>query len=198
MTSPSQLDYSTYYHVFNRGVNRGNIFLEEKNYGYFLNLYIKHIPPIADTFAYCLLGNHFHLLVRIKSREEILQQTLRVSETLRVSQQFSNFFNAYAKAINKTYERTGSLFQHPFGRRMIQTDAYFLRAIRYIHQNPQKHGFVDDFRSWLYSSYKIMLDTSPTFIKRDEILEWFGGIKGYEKFHQENLLEEVPFAPDDD
>lgn len=110
----------------------------------------------------------------------------------------SNFFNPYAKAINKAYGRTGSLFQHPFGRRMIQTDAYFLRAVRYIHQNPQKHGFVDDFRSWPYSSYRTMLDMSPTIVKRDDLLEWFGGIKGCENIHQENLLEDVPFAPDDE
>jgi putative transposase len=201
MTSPPHLEFNAYYHVFNRGVNRENIFLEEKNYGYFINLYVKYIAPIADTFAYCLLRNHIHLLVRIKSREDVEKtlsnQTLRVLKTLRVSQQFSNFFNAYAKSINKSYGRTGSLLQHPFGRRMVQTDSYFLRAVRYIHQNPQKHRFVNDFRDRPYSSYNIMFDKSPTFVKRDEVLEWFGGAPGYDRLHRENL-EDVPFAPDDE
>jgi len=63
---PIPLQYGLYYHIYNRGNNRENIFLEERNYRYFLQLYLKYIEPIAWTFAYCLLRNHFHFLVRIK------------------------------------------------------------------------------------------------------------------------------------
>jgi hypothetical protein len=181
MTSPSPLLYNTYYHIYNRGVNREDIFVEERNYDLFLRLFEKHLVPVCDLFAYCLLKNHFHVSVRIKSEEEILvtKKTLKVStpgtlpgmpdptspasrvECLQrrplgfdpsklgsryVSDQFSNFFNAYAKTINKAYERTGSLFQHPFGRVPITTDRQFWNVIAYIHQNPQKHRFVKDFR----------------------------------------------------
>ena len=76
MTSPPPLRYDTYYHIYNRGVDRGNIFFEEPNYEYFLKLYEKYIVPVADTFAYCLLKNHFHLSVRVKAEDEI--KTLRV------------------------------------------------------------------------------------------------------------------------
>jgi len=69
-----------YYHIYNRGVNRTNIFVEERNYVYFLKLYAKHISPVAETFAYCLLRNHFHLLVRIR-----IHQTDAVSKTASVS-----------------------------------------------------------------------------------------------------------------
>jgi len=155
MTSPSPLLYNTYYHIYNRGVNRENIFIEERNYEHFLKLYGKHIAPVVDTFGYCLLRNHFHLAVRVKSEEEI--ETLKVSSvngqqlgqgesgkwnpgqpgkplgSHYVSNQFSNFFNAYAKAINKAYQRTGSLFQHPFGRVLIKTERQFWNVIRYIH-----------------------------------------------------------------
>lgn len=80
MTSPSPLQYNTYYHIFNRGVNRTNIFIEDDNYAHFLNLYTDYITPIAETYAYCLLRNHFHLLIRTKSEEELsTEQTLRVS-----------------------------------------------------------------------------------------------------------------------
>ena len=164
MTSPSPLRYDTYYHIYNRGVNRENIFIEERIYEYFMKLYWKYISQVADTFAYCLLRNHFHLAIRVKSEEEILE-TLRVSFINRnenqarkplgpkyVSNQFSNFFNAYAKAINKAYQRTGSLFQHPFGRVPITSEQQFWNVIRYIHQNPQKHRFTEDFRHWNYSS----------------------------------------------
>ena len=68
----------------------------------------------------------------------------------RASQQFGNLFNAYAKAINRAYGRTGSLFQHPFGRVPVTSDAYLVQLVAYIHRNPQRHGFVDDFRDWPY------------------------------------------------
>ena len=85
MPSPPPLSHDCYYHIYNRGNNRETLFKEERNYRDFLKLYAKHIEPIADTFAYCLLPNHFHLLVRIKGEEEIsAAQTLKVSETFRV------------------------------------------------------------------------------------------------------------------
>ncbi len=63
-----------------------------------------------------------------------------------VSKAFNNLLVAYAKAINKAYVRTGALFQHRFGRISVTTDRYFDALVRYIQQNPQKHGFVNDFR----------------------------------------------------
>ena len=68
MVSSSPLLYDTYYHIYNRGTNGENIFVQERNYEHFLKLYEKHILPVADTFAYCLLRNHFHISVRIKSK----------------------------------------------------------------------------------------------------------------------------------
>ena len=223
MTSPSPLLYDTYYHIYNRGVNREDIFVEDRNYDLFLRLYEKHLSPVTDLFAYCLLRNHFHLSVRIKSEEEILetQKTLRVSsngprKTLKVStpkrkhdvqepfsepddrsqgkplgfenyasRQISNFFNAYAKTINKAYRRTGSLFQHPFGRVPITTDRQFWNVIAYIHQNPQKHGFVKDFRNWKYSSYGVILTGKPTVIKRNQVIKWFGTEEAYLELHNQ-------------
>jgi putative transposase len=192
MTSPSPLLYDTYYHIYNRGVNYEDIFIEERNYSYFLQLYAKYVEPVAMTYAYCLLKNHFHVLIKVKTEDEI--QTLRVSETLRVlpqvkikdpSSQFSDLFNAYAKAINKANQRAGSLFQHPYGRIPVTSDAQFTTAIRYIHQNPQKHKFVEDFREWKYSSYHAFLSDLPTHLQRDAVLNWFGGKTQYLKLHTE-------------
>jgi len=183
MTSPSALQYGTYYHIYNRGVNRESIFREERNYPYFLRLYARYIEPVAETYAYCLLSNHFHLLVRIRDEE-----TLKASGRLpNPSRQFSNLFNAYAKAINKAYERSGSLFQHPFGRVEVTSDAYFVCLVAYIHHNPQKHRFVDDFREWPYSSYQAHLSQQATRLKRDEVLEWFQGREHFAAFHQTDV-----------
>jgi putative transposase len=194
MTSPAPLQYGQFYHIYNRGNNRENIFFEERNYRYFLQLYAKHIEPVADTYAYCLLRNHFHLLVRIKTEEE--QETLRV---LKPSQQFGNLFNAYAKAINKTYNRTGSLFQNPFGRVKVTSDAYFTWLVMYIHQNPQKHGFVDDFRTWPYSSYQALLSTKATHLKRGDVLAWFDSTDNFEALHQQEITayKIAPLVPED-
>ena len=211
MISPSPLLYDTYYHIYNRGVNGGNIFVEERNYDLFLRLYEKHLAPVVDTFAYCMLRNHFHVCLRTRTEEEIalLKKTLRVSSANRyqtkqgnpanqvegqsrkplgsqyISDKFSNFFNAYAKTINKAYERTGSLFQHPFGRVVITSDRQFWNVIAYIHQNPQKHGFVKDFREWKYSSYGIILNEKKTIINRNETMKWFGTKDEYVTLHSE-------------
>jgi REP element-mobilizing transposase RayT len=207
MTSPPSLLYDTYYHIYNRGNNGENIFIQERNYEHFLNLHFKYIEPIAETFAYCLLRNHFHMLVRVKSEEEI-KETLKVSLVNQrhvrqnnpankyaswagkplgsnyASKKFSDFFNAYAKAINKAYTRTGSLFEHPFGRVPVTTDRQFWNVIAYIHQNPQKHKFVEDFRNWKWSSYGIIIAEKPTKLKREAVLDWFGGKQGYLELHE--------------
>jgi putative transposase len=64
--NPLQLQYGVAYHIYNRGNNRENVFVEERNYRHFLQLYAKYIEPVAWTYAYCLLRNHFHFLVKIK------------------------------------------------------------------------------------------------------------------------------------
>ena len=183
-----------YYHIYNRGNNHENRFIEQRNYSYFLSLYAKHIEPVAETYAYSLLRNHFHISVRIKIEEEYFQQISLASKRGEVpatkpkkfnpSQAFSNFFNAYAKAINKGYGRTGSLFEERFGRIPVTNDSYFMNLIFYIHYNPQKHGFVGDFRDWEWTSYHALLGTSETTLKRVEVLNMFDGIKGFEEFHK--------------
>jgi putative transposase len=129
-------------------------------------------------------------------------KTLRVSETLRVlrpSQQFGNLFNAYAKAINRAYQRSGSLFQHPFDRVRVRSDGHFQHLMAYIHQNPQKHGLVDDFREWPYSSYHPCLSSKPTRLQRHEVLAWFEGTAGFRTGHEQVVGEQevAPLVPDD-
>jgi putative transposase len=177
------------FHVFNRGNNRENLFREQRNYGYFLDLYARHIEPVAETFAYCLLPNHFHLLVRIKSQDEQAYQPPREP-----SRQFSNLFNAYAKAINNTYGRSGSLFQKRFGRIEVSNRRYFLTLVRYIHQNPQLHGLVDDYRDYPFSSYGILQKDVPTVLQRARILKLFGGTTAFVEAHQE-VLEHADLTP---
>lgn len=151
--------------------------------------YVKHVVPLVATYAYVLLRNHFHLFVRIRETFKVSSpvQTFEVSETSKVSnatQAFSNFFNAYAKGFNKTYGRTGGLFAHRFRRIEVDSELYGMRLVHYIHFNPQKHGFVADFRQYPYSSYQAMLSNATTKLQRGEVLEWFDGLVGFEEVHR--------------
>jgi len=195
MPTPIPLQHGKYYHVYNRGNNRENVFIKERNYHYFLELYVKYVVPIANTFAYCLLRNHFHFLLQIKD----LSGLRRPDRSKKPSQYFSNLFNAYTKAINKTYNRTGSLFQRPFGRIEVTSDDYFAGLVIYIHQNSQKHGFVDDFRTWPYSSYRAILSTKPTHVQRDDVLEWFDNANNFVASHRQEVAESqiAPLVLDD-
>ncbi|MGB7874523.1 MAG: hypothetical protein WBL25_09080 [Anaerolineales bacterium] len=183
------------YHIFNRGVNGETIFKERRNYEYFINLYLKHIQPVADTYAFCLLPNHFHMLAEVKVKDltglcvapRNGVEGRDLSGLKPASQAFSNLFNAYAKSINKAYGRTGPLFERPFKRIPVKDNNYFARLLIYIHQNPQRHGLIEDYRDWPYTSYGIFMGDQATFIKRDVVREWFGDVGELLNAHQINL-----------
>jgi putative transposase len=185
MTSPDALCYDTIYHIYNRGINRQNIFFEPVNYVHFLHLYTRFMVDTVDTYAYCLLRNHFHLLIRVKDEGDI-GTILRMEGLLNSkrkpptpSKRISDFFNAYSKSINARYGRTGSLFQHPFGRKIISSDTRLWTVITYIHQNPQKHCFVNDFRNWPYSSYQELIKNGSGLLDKEVVLDLFGGMESY-------------------
>ncbi|MFN8343745.1 MAG: hypothetical protein U0X91_02005 [Spirosomataceae bacterium] len=181
------LECERYYHIYNRGVNGQTIFFEERNYDFFLRKYAQYVHPFVETFAYCLLKNHFHFLIRVRSEEEIRQflngKKVEKLPFWLVSNAFSSFFQSYSQAINKRFERTGQLFEEPFHRIDVATEVYFTRLVWYIHHNPQKHGFVSDFRDYRYSSYWSHLQEKQTKLQRQEVLARFGNKQEYEKFH---------------
>jgi REP element-mobilizing transposase RayT len=156
--------------------------------------YGQYISPIAETFAYCLMPNHFHFAVKVKGEEELLQvyKTKLAAdpqgfENLAglISRTFGNFLNAYAKAYNKMFDRRGSLFLDNIQRKKIEEESYFTQLIHYIHYNPVQHGFVKDVGDWKHSSYHAFLNSKATRLKRKSVLEWFGGKEEFEKFHQQ-------------
>ena len=180
------LTFGNYYHIYNRGNNREDVFIQERNYAYFMNLWWKHTSYIAETYAYCLLKNHFHALVCINKQEDLTGSEnpsgLKIKQP---SQYFSNLFNAYARGVNIATGRTGALFERPFERIAVTDEAYFLRLVVYIHQNPQKHKFVDDFRAWQHSSYHDLIADTPTRLQRERLLALFGSKADFIRIHQE-------------
>jgi REP element-mobilizing transposase RayT len=186
------LQTNNYYHIYNRAVGRDNLFFNEGNYEYFLKKYTKYISPIADTFAYCLLPNHFHVAIRIKSSQDInLQSGFRnltgVDKSKLLSKQFSNFFNSYTKSLNKQQKRSGTLFDRAFKRLLISDKEYFQNIIHYIHFNAVHHGFVRDLRDWRHSSFESFFSPSPSKIKREEAIDWFGNKDAFYQFHQKEI-----------
>ncbi|MFD2246822.1 hypothetical protein [Pontibacter ruber] len=191
------LEPGKYYHLYTRGNNKETLFRQHDNYHYFLQLYRKHVTPYTDTFAYCLLPNHVHFLVRIKEEDALRKKSIvDDSNTLvSVQRQLGHLLNAYAKTINNRYERVGRLFQHRFGRKEVTSEAYFTRLVYYIHFNPQHHSLIKDFRNWPYSSYHSILSNSKTVLQREEVLAWFGGRESYKQFHEGNAAGLESIAP---
>ena len=182
MREITPIEKGRYYHIYNRGINGEDIFKEEKNYDFFLKKWATYIDPIAETYAYCLLKNHFHFLVYIRE-EDVFSENGASVKLLNPSLQFSHLYNSYAQSINKVYSRTGALFEHPFRRKMIDSESYFCKVVAYIHTNPQKHGFVDDFKFYPHSSYGRVMDEQPTFISKDKLITWFNDKDNYKEFH---------------
>lgn len=195
------LEKGNYYHFYNRGNNGENLFIEEINYEFFLKKYAIYCYPVLDTYAYCLLGNHFHLLIRVRNPKEVhviiehteLDEKVKKRLTKKewssqfVSQQLAHLFNGYTQAINNKYNRSGSLFERPFERKNIDMENYFCNLVSYIHRNPQLHGLVDDYKQYPHSSYSVYISGKKSRVNTKEALEQFGGIENFKVAHEEGM-----------
>jgi putative transposase len=185
------MEPSRYYHIYNHANGFENLFQSAENYRFFLEKWGKYVEPVADTYAYCLMPNHFHALVKVKQQDELEVafgkfQTFRKLE-YRISKQFANFFSSYTQAFNKMYERKGSLFQPNFKAKEIITDAYLTNIIFYIHHNPLHHGFCKDIADWPHSSYHALVSDKLTRVKRKEVQDWFGSKEELKNFHSQAI-----------
>ena len=178
------ITFGTFFHIYNRGNNGENIFVQEKNYAYFMELWWKHTYQVFETWAFCLLRNHFHVVGYVKDLSG-LQNLTGLGKVKPPSQYLSNFFNAYSRGINIATKRTGALFERPFKRIPVDSESYLMRLIVYIHQNPQKHKFEEDFRNWNYSSYHELVDNVPTRLQQEKVLQLFGSREDFIRIHQE-------------
>ncbi len=139
-----QKSESGIYHIIMRGINRQSIFKEDEDYHRFLQT-LKYYKETSgyEIYAYCLMSNHIHLLLKVGS--EPLEQVMR-----RICGKFVYWYN-------HKYDRTGYLFQDRFKSEPVEDDAYFLTALRYIHQNPLKAGIVGAIKQYPWSSYNAYL-----------------------------------------
>jgi len=189
--------FGTYYHIYNCGINGINLFREDSNYEYFLRLYDKYIDPVAETFAWCLMPNHFHLLVHIREEDDIdlskLPTPVRVMNPDRgrklksIHMYFSDLFNSYTQAFNKRFCRHGSLFERPFKRKSVNKEDYLRNLVLYIHGNPVHHGFCDHPSQYPWSSYLTCLSKRQTKLMRETVISWFDDIDNFRYMHNRDL-----------
>ena len=194
------------YHIVNHANGKEKLFLNRGNYLFFLKRYQYFIEPIAETVAYCLMPNHFHFLLKIKDTESLQDanrlfkrrknprcEDVRAIESDKfptfISRTFGNLFSSYAQAFNKQQKRRGSLFIPNFKRAQIDSENYFRNAVRYIHYNPVKHGFVDHYTAWEFSSYSAYISEKESRIARSIGIEMFDGKTSFLKFHDRPVLD---------
>ena len=177
------LSTNNYYHIYNHANGSENLFRADENYEYFLKKYAFHVSYIA--YAYCLLPNHFHLLVKIKDDDNLRKTFPKLGYN--ISKQFSNLFSSYTQSYNKVYGRKGSLFIKNFNRKEVNNQSYFTNLIHYIHNNPIHHGFGISPEDWRWSSYQSILSDKKTLLMRDETITLFGSKEQFIKKHQKPI-----------
>jgi len=191
MATKLKLEENTYYHIYNRGNNNQDIFFDYESYRYFLRLYERYIEPFAETYAWCLMKNHFHLLIYVKPFDQIRLDQLYYTTTekpkkIGITHQLSHLFNAYTQSINKKFKRSGSLFEKSFERKIVNSEKYFKNLIYYIHNNPVHHKFVDNIALYPWSSYGSVISYKPTKLKREKVIDLFINEVNFIDYHAVN------------
>lgn len=192
-----------FYHIYNRANGDEVMFRDDRNYEYFLKKYRILINPIAKTCTYCLMPNHFHFLVQIRSEIEIIKnlKNTRIMQKLCdesqekyhywmsriLSHQFSRLFNSYTQSYNKFYDRKGSLFMPNYKRIKIKDDIYFVQLATYIHCNPVKSCLTKVPEDWKHSSYNSFLRKDKSFISLELTLDFFSDLDNFIFVHQKTL-----------
>lgn len=146
-----------YYHVYNRGNNFEPIFFSEDNYHFFIKRLLEYFDNKINLLAYCLMPNHYHLLIEILE-DEFLHKAMQ------------RFSTSYTKAINKNQNRVGHLFQGRYKSKLVPNNNYLLHLSRYIHLNPVKAGLVDKPEDWSFSSYRDFINERKSEFLNFEIV----------------------------
>ncbi|WP_456314375.1 transposase [Pseudomonas shirazensis] len=186
------LEPDCYYHIYNRGVNGNKIFEEDQNYMFFMKQFLKYMIEVCDVYSYCLMPNHFHFVIKVKSEKEL---TMFTNEKTRqnkndglhsvqnlVSKQISKFISSYTQVFNKVHKRHGPLFESPFKRKKIESIEYLKNVIIYVHQNPEDINL--NFRTYRFSSYFTVLSLLKTQLRRREIIELFDDLENFIYCHK--------------
>ena len=158
-------------HIYNRGVNREQIFFTDSSYQFFIDLLAKSLMrDVLSIHSYCLMPNHFHLTIRQEDPYAVSVFMKRVCEP-------------YAKAVNKLLHRHGHLFEERFQAKHISDPSQLLQVSRYIHLNPVTAKMVDSPLSWEYSSCAEYYGRRESaYLTTDITLSLVGGPEDYARY----------------
>lgn len=201
-TLVAQFEEDAFYHVLCKSIGGQLLFLHNEDRAFFQFRYNELLNTFVDVYAYNLLNNHVHLLIKTRSAASValflngipqIRQTLTQRRFISgectfhelIEQQFSRLFISYTLMFNKAYNRKGHLFNRPFRRIAINDDAHLTQLFVYIHANSMHHGFMQDFEKYEWSSFKDIISLSPTMLRRALVLEWFGGTENFKRIHKE-------------
>ena len=186
-----------YYHVYNRGAGKSEIFLDDQDFRVFLHYLEKYLDPSSEhtlakeikLLAYCLMPNHFHLFIQQASKDGLIKLMRRLG-------------TSYSMYFNNRYERSGTLFQGVYKAAIVESEAYFLHLSRYIHLNPTE--LTEDWKRYPYSSYRVYLgDIKFYWIDPAPILEFFKTARSSNNtltkyFSYQSFVEDYPTNPKED
>ncbi|MDQ3018263.1 MAG: transposase [bacterium] len=160
-----------FYHIYNRGNNKQNIFIDQNDYLFFLlklcsilgltksqivSYRAQSLPKDSFTIlSYCLMPNHFHILIR-------------QNENIPIGKLMSKLCTSYSKYFNKKYARSGALFQDQFKSIIVSTDSYLFWLTLYIHLNPVRAFLAIKPQDYKWSSYYELLNSSEEYSLVDQ------------------------------
>lgn len=176
-----------FYHVFNKAVDKNLLFRHPADYHKFQIGIKKYLCDELDIYAYSLLPNHFHML--IKTARESNSVSFNANYHNSLSKKWSNLFNSYSKWYNIKYSRKGSLFLRPFKRILIPSYEDARNVILYIHRNPIHHNYVKDILHWKYSSHTDIIKKQNSIINTQKTIEIFDNLEGFKIDHKLMILD---------
>ena len=141
------------YHIFNR--SNETVFYNRENYLFFLKKIREYVLPNANILSYCLMPNHFHLILTVKPEGVINIENEKLEEMQVLSRAIGTTLSSYTQAINKQQGRRGSLFAHKTKAKILNEakDEYALNCFMYVHQNPILAKLVSKIEDWEFSSF---------------------------------------------
>ena len=186
MSRPLRIQYpDAWYHVMNRGRRGEGIFTGKNDYNAFIDL----LKELAEDYnvkiaAYCLMSNHYHLLVQTPDAN--------------ISRSMRHLDGVYTQRFNRTHNFDGQLFRGRYKSILVDGDSYLLELLRYIHRNPLEAGIVDNLNKYNWSSHKGYLSDAKKWkwLHKNYMISFFSkkraeGIRRYRQFVSTETLEEI-------